>query len=573
MPLRLYRVAAKPLERHEQAFYQSVATGLYPSKSEVVDLALPRNTVPLDAEACSKSAWVRDLIAGAIPMDASGVDAVIVDLTNPPYRLLPDHHVLGGLLDFLRTFAVNNHNEPVPVLLLMPVILAETDIAMRALQPLLATGVVNLIADDGTKAGTWPSLSSLDSVAYAKALSSIRQDPQVRLQRKMIRRPGHFKRRDRNGNHEYCLPFFFDGRFCTQELIDLIERHLHTLRLRDALPTIVYHCIESRWLYDAVASVCQTSPSQAIDGDLYLTDATRAPVVPANCLLVVPLIDTRGTVTALLAALLARNPTARISVLTVVTTERTGADGQHEPIAIGDRRFEVWPLMYAKRPRFRPGECGACRGNIDETLQGDQERFLQLTSFALWNMFLEAGTKSEEDVPSYRRSMGQVPDIRQVVHDNAAYLALKLDAMLQLDGQLPSDPVIIHPAENGAREIAKSLAGLYSYSCIEIPREALESVPSDRTVAMEWRRAFDGASDARWLSQLSSLEARGDIRVILMDEFNRSGETRIHLEKVARAFGLTVMCYLCFIDFCPGPEVRMPYRDMSLYQFIPEMAD
>lgn len=577
LPLRLYRVTSELLAENEKDFYRCVATLLFPTLEAPPTVQVPILTTPLDHKRCSRSEEVCAALTQGLVKSTSKVDCLIVDLTNPPYRLLPDHHILGGLLDFLGKEVFNQPGEAIPVVLLMPVILAETDIAMRALQPLLDDGRINLIADDGSISGAWSALQLVRRDEYAEALKKIRQDTKLRLSQKMIRQPGHFKRLKSDGTHDHCLPFFFDGRFCQKELIELIEQYVVRTKDENGLPAVLYHCPESRWLYDAVMSVCHTNRMDPIDADILLKEPAAALQVPMNCVLVVPLIDTRQTLKKLLLAILGRNSAARISILSVIVTDQAHSDDNDVYIDVRGTRYEVSYLLRANRPPMTLGNCPACRMKLRGTESGADDRYLKLTSYNLWTMFMEAGTKPEDDVPETRPSIGQVPDLLSVVKNNSPYLALKINTMLRADGHLPVDPIILHPDEKGARALAASLSSLYSYTSIEIPREVLKTLPSERNGSMaDWRMSIRGNKlheDARWVAELASLEQRGGIRLILMDEFNKSGGTRSQMERVARAFGLDVWCYFCFVDFQPAVGGRAPYSYMSLYDLDPELAE
>ncbi|KAF0165627.1 MAG: hypothetical protein FD157_1254 [Rhodocyclaceae bacterium] len=576
LPIRLYRVTAEFLTLGEKEFYGRVAALLFPASEAQPVVQFPTLTTPLDHQRCSRSNEVSEALSLGFVRSSSKVDCLIVDLTNPPYRLLPDHHILGGLLDFLGKEVYCQPGCAIPVVLLMPIILIETDIAMRALKPYLDDGRIGLIADDGAVSGGWIALQSVRRDDYSEALKKIRQDTKARLAQKMIRQPGHFKRTRSDGTHDHCLPFFFDGRFCQKELIELIGQYVAGAKDEDGLPTILYHCPESRWLYDAVMAVCQTARVEAIDVDA-LDKTPNAPLsVPSNCVLVVPLIDTLRTVKRLMAAILSRSPTARISILSVITTDQAFGDSGAVHIDITGTRYEISYLLRANRSPMTSGNCPACRMDLDATKPDSDGRYLKLTSYNLWTMFLEAGTKPEADVPDTRPSIGQVPDLLSVLKNNSPYLAFKINTMLRALGQLPADPIILHPGEDGARALAASLSSLYSYTTIEVPQELLRSrLPEHNGELVKWRAsvvADHERNNARWVTELASLERRGGIRIVLMDEFNRSGGTRSKLERIARAFALEVWCYFCFVDFQSASDRRPAYPHLSLYDLDPDLA-
>jgi hypothetical protein len=574
LPLRLYRVAAESLTKLDCDFYETVARLLFSHDPLTSLIGVPDQTIPLDHSSCGSS----DLIAAAIlrgyRRPAQEIDCLVIDLTNPPYRLLPDHHVIGGLLTFIE--GLRKELPEISIALLMPVILAETDITMRALRPYLVDGRIGLISDDGSVSGTWPPLATFDGTTYAGALQAIRQTAVWLFKKKMIRRPGHF-RRIKGKSYNHCLPFFFDGHFCQHELIALIAHHASAIIGNIQSPTIFYHCPESRWLYDAVISVCYTHEFRAIDAESTLRRSEEEVDVPDTCLLVVPLVDTRDTIRELLGALLARNASCRIHILTIITTQRfQGVEG-NEVFETGGRKFPITYFLHADRPRISPSDCPACRIGLEEMNPGQADRYLKLTAYAMWNMFLESGMKMEENVPELRKSIGPVPDLPKMVQDNSPYLALKIDTMLRTrPGGLPVDPVILYPDETGAQTIADCLASLYDYTLIGIPRDVLKRLPKDGNFTLQWfddRKHEATKNGWRYFVELSSLQTANRVHVILMDEFNKTGDTRARLEQLAHGFDLDVWCYFCLIDFLPSSRRQKGLSSLSLYDLELELAE
>lgn len=574
LPLRLYRVAVEPVSELEREFYLVIAKLLFPGNTS--DPILPLHTIPIDHRACTRSEEVSAAISRRYARIDQGVECLVVDLTNPPYRLLPDHHVIGGLLAYLNAY---NGDEfaGFSVVVLMPVILADTDMTMRALKPYLCSGRIGLISDDGSVSGAWAPLGNFDGDAYAAALKAIRRSPTWLLRKKMIRRPGHFKRKRRNGSHDHCLPYFFDGRFCQKELFDLISHHVSVARTGGRLPTVLYHCPESKWLYDAVISVCQLHDLSALDADALLDRSRERIAVLDTSLLVVPLVDTMGTLRELLSAMLADNPACHVDILAIISTQRQSDIRENSTFEIRGHQFPITYLMHADRPRLDPECCPACRVKMAEHSPGQPDRYLQLTAHAMWSMFLDSGVKDEQDVPVTRESIGPVPDLLKLVVENSPYLSLKIDTLLRsCSGGLPVNPVIIYPDQDGARAIADSLSSLYDYTFIAIPRQILDALQNEKDASDECLTALDPSGlgkDSRWFVELSSLRGGNDIQVILLDEFNRSGETRRRLERLARNFHLQVWCYFCLIDFSPSSHQHAGIPCLSLYDLELEFAD
>ncbi|HKZ39496.1 MAG TPA: hypothetical protein VJ044_00960, partial [Candidatus Hodarchaeales archaeon] len=244
-------------------------------------------------------------------------------------------------------------------------------------------------------------------------------------------------------------------------------------------------------------------------------------------------------------------------------------------------RFPITYLLHANRPSLSPGQCPACRLGLRETTPGQPDRYLKLTAHAMWNMFTESGIENERTPPSSRPSLGRVMNLQKLVEENSPYLALKIDTLLRsLKGGLSVNPVILHPAESGAEVIAEAindcLTSLYDYTLIAVPRIVLDNLPlGNGSFSEEWHQEVERTASEEhqhWYIELLSLQQAQDVRVILMDEFNKSGDTRKKLERLAKGFGLKVRCYFCLIDFHPSIQEQSAFPCLSLYDIEYDLA-
>ena len=159
-----------------------------------------------------------------------------------------------------------------------------------------------------------------------------------------------------------------------------------------------------------------------------------------------------------------------------------------------------------------------------------------------------------------------MPQFQNVGETNGAYLAYKIQKMLRsAPSGIPAEVIVLCPDESGATAITDCLDSTFNMTIIRVPKDVLglaRNHPITFRTLLEAR--YINQAVPMWLTQLRSLERMRldladmklafddrDIKVIAMDEINVSGETRESILALATAFGLTILCYLSVIDYCP----------------------
>ena len=138
---------------HSAAFYNAVARQLLGPACELRTEYLTE-TIPLYYE-MSLNADIVHLAVKRRTEHWSGIDFIIIDLTTPSPFALPSHHVIGGVLAFIESQRANALRR---YLILLPMMLAGADPAMKAMFPLLDEGMLGVLSDNGDHIGlpeTW----------------------------------------------------------------------------------------------------------------------------------------------------------------------------------------------------------------------------------------------------------------------------------------------------------------------------------------------------------------------------------------------------------------------------------
>lgn len=563
LPLRLYRPAIEALSTPAKKFYQQVANLLVPgANGDQPSFITPNVIIPIDHDTALNSQRVaRRLLATTDTWDK--VDIVLVDLATPKIERLPDHHVVGGLLKAVDT--VRTSRPSVTFILLMNFVLEPEDITMRAMKPYIASGTISILADDGIVCGS--DVSPWNHDQYARLLRDYRDSPLRGIEMKLVRRVGHFKRRDREGLHFECLPYFFDGTYCQRELIEILEGE-HQRVSSDPNVPLLYHGVQSQWIAQAALTYAQRSNRRIIDIErLFAASNIDSPVIPETSLLFLPLVDSFRTLESILDRLIGLNSGSTPTVLAVIATSsaisRLTVSGTDKYFSHRGALISFKYLIASERKATNPADCDACAANVMEDSTSGEDLFPQLSSYAMWRMIFDAGMRTAEvDAPDYRDPLGSVPNFRTVAERNGPYLASRIDRLIRtLEGGLPPHPVLLFPLEEGAIALADGMTSLFDYTAVGVPRPVLKLGP-DRLMALI---ATSEGRDAPWNVKLTSLRDVDGIGLVLLDEFNRTGRTRSQLTAFAKSFALPIHCYACLVDFLPTQPWSSGRPELSLY--------
>jgi hypothetical protein len=157
-----------------------------------------------------------------------------------------------------------------------------------------------------------------------------------------------------------------------------------------------------------------------------------------------------------------------------------------------------------------------------------------------------------------------VPRFPELVEEHGAWLASKFRVVIQTaDDVLPSDLVVVCPAEKGSKAFTEFLRAVFGVTVIRVPRPVLDVFNSKKS---SWRRLLDRFVRARpdWHIRISSVHSG---RIVLMDEFNASGGTRQQLTDFAHHFGQEVYCYFSIADWNPSGPWLGGAPTYALYDF------
>lgn len=571
IPFRFGRAAAQPVELKVGQLYETVALG---SESDISTSAELLITVPLTYEMMSDGVLFHRIASEYATSWIDSVDVVIVDLANPDDQILPNHHVVGGLAQLVRRYSKTSEDRPRRFILLLPTMLPMSDATLQPLIEYIDSGNVALLSRNGDRlvAPRFGTLVSQDD--FVRAVRDVRGSSLDIVRSKLIRFPGHF-RRHIDTPHSHCTNYFFDGRLCQEELVDLIDAFVSDEHRRLPAFQLFYHSTMSSWFESVVNAFAKRSGitipnleegSEAIS--FLQTD---------DVLIIVPLIDTGTTVERITKAILQHRSTARVKILSMLATNRYRGEGQSFSLNIESHETVVHFLLRVAQSRFERDQCPLCASGVPVSDPRAPDPYEKLSTHTFWTLAMNFGFVTEQNVPeAYRDSVGYVPNFKNVDVLDGPFLAYKINAVLHSGGrELPANPIVICPQEDGASAIASWLEIVYGMTVIRIPKDGLhESLRGQGAAAAGHSSPL--ASESQWQVQMNSLRRLKsqanpqsilgvpNYSVIIFDDLNVTGKTQGNFIAFAERFGLEVLCCLSIINMSKAaPAHSKPV--LSLY--------
>jgi hypothetical protein len=577
LPFRIGYPAATLLNQAFKTAYESAARVLIGDQQVIPQV--PDLTIPAYYGLLENTDVAHRSISAAMAKCHDDASLIIIDLANPNDEILANHRIAAALIAIVKEQPQRfSHRK---YLLLLPTILAHADLTMQILRPLVESGRLSLLSDAGDLLSTSEAIEPFKT-KYRNDLRRARGSLFTRLGEKLLRFPGHFKRRAPDGR-DYCTEFFFDGRLCRPELVDLLDQRVAEIQTQAPDAQIVFHSTISKWFENAVEGLSERLGTVSKDFDSLLQDPGTK--VVSDIILLLPLIDTQETIRFLIEQIRNFHRKPKIHIISILSTDGGEDTNGSLQIEVRQEIFQIRYFLKVNQVRHTSTECPQCLRGVPATDTANPDPLLKFNSHSFWKLAREVGFEAEQNVPANRRGLGWVPQFQNLSGSSAAYVAWKVDRALRIRlGASHGDSVIVCPHQSGARAVAQSLERVFNFVVITVPKDALDLVeqhgPDDAYELL--KNSYDHANPI-WFQQLSSLrsqlvelriahlEPRDHNKIIALDEINVSGQTRSQLRLLVHSFQLGALGYVSLVDFNPNdPRVDI-HNSFSLYDIdIPE---
>ena len=525
-----------PIGDDRITFHEKAVRLVYGSKKDWLRLGLSQ-TSPFDFEQiASNTAYISELVDSArntVLGAAKKFDVLLLDFSNNEFDLLREP-ILMQLADvFYRLCSEKICNS---FLLLLPELPAPETASIQhfsRVDKLPKKYRLSVISNDGSHILVpekgW-KVSSLE-IRYQKLTRRLEQpDASQLFEKKIVRRLGHFKRAKHGGG---CRLYSYATDNCTDELEELIKTWWSNCRIKPK--AIVYDSRNNPSLAQAIKAFAASKKLffQRVDDVVSMPEIAKDTSSRNPCLLIVDVIETGGTLLRHADHLKAVGVDISRDVLAAISK------GPTKQVKIG--QFNVTSFA-SKTGEPETADCVQCRLGLPLT-SDDEESFLKLRSFDIWEMASAVGWEAETDVPDHRNGYEVVPRFPEMLKRYGDWIAYKMEHLYKSFPH-PDNVFVIHPEEDGAIAVSENLQIRFrnKLTVIKVPRPAMKLARDEGS----WKKAiekWDG--DDGWLKQLESL---GDASAIITDIFNASGTTFRSILDLLTHFDLRVLCYFPVVD-------------------------
>ena len=496
----------------------------------------------------------------------SPAEVFVIEVTNPRHKIVRAvalFHLAQGIASALAGNSQQQQATKPRFVVLLPALPPETDDFVRLLDSHLRDGSVTIVSEDGEILPATRPMQCYSAEQFRLKLIAARGSPLDLLKNKMIRRLGHFRHRR---GRDSCCRYFYDGRLCEPEVSQLVGDFIDANCDPGAFPLVLYHSPMSPWLEKAVLSICVARNMSSINLNGKTQEEIQAISLPQghNPFLIVDLIDTGHTVAELFRSLRKGSSQLNPHIVSVLANNPLDRQSCIRELDVDGATYQASYFMEAEQQVFPSDNCPMCKLGVPESNWRHERDYCSISSYDFWEMAREAGVKDEEDVPKHRRlanAMNPVINYPEIVKRHGAWLASKIRDRLEAEG-MPLDSIVVCPDEKGSRVFTDYLRLVLGVAVIRIPREVID----DFVMPLDGPRKFEQWKNAapQWYRSLNS-STRDE--VIVMDEFNASGNTLLGVRNLLLQFGKGVLCYFTLNDLNPCSSTERHLRLFSLYEW------
>lgn len=296
-------------------------------------------------------------------------EVLVIDLANPEHGLIRGTALIH-LAQAVDAVCKELASHPLFILLL-PSLPPPEDRFRSVLENLLKEKKVVLIGDGELNPEFGATPHGFAPTSYRSRLIQARTSPLELLKLRMIRRLGHFCRRDHAGEHYQCVRYYYDGSLCTEELIQLFEQYLGEHYASGNNPTVIYYAPISPWLSKAVLIWTQESGLKCLDAEILQDWETKLKQQVVRPLIIVPSVYSGNTVVNTIGKVV-KNGTLSPRVLSVLSTSSTDKNTRIRRLDTDCGSFkinyflEIDNISYSPLPNS-PNPCPMCRLDIPES--------------------------------------------------------------------------------------------------------------------------------------------------------------------------------------------------------------
>ncbi|NQT58172.1 MAG: hypothetical protein HQ557_04230 [Bacteroidetes bacterium] len=486
----------------------------------------------------------------------SDIDIIIINLRGT-YNLRLIVHFCNAINTLFHQYSENMKN--VKLLILYSKVNIDD---FSTTKKIVNDGFAIFLGDDGSFWKNKYEFKNFNSHEYSIHTSELADDPLNIINYKIIKRLGHFKHTLKNGTN-FCHRFFYDGSKCIDEIVMIFSSIINEKLSKNPDFHLIFYSPFSPWLKDALITIKEAFNLELFDLSNNASIAKMKKCKTNFALFITDMIRTGETYQEKYEYLLDKFSNFTIESYTILTTRGVASDTRNLKLNIRSKSIEVKYFLHVNQSVMPSTQCELCKIGLPESDKYD-ENFDILSTFDFWKMSKNAGFKEkEEDIPSYRESIGFVCDYSKMIEENGSWLTYKLEKLLNRLNISLNDLVFVCPDESMPAVFSNYLRLLLSATVIKIPRKVLNRIHSSVDDITGILQEFSN-EHSLWHIGLNSLISKN---IIIIDEFSVSSNTFRSIHQLVSHYGHYTICFIPLVDFTPDSSNSLETPIYSLYSF------
>lgn len=562
IPLSFGYATAQPVDTKVREFYRWLASQVFREECELIGLdSDTKLTVPFAAGDESEGQVFAKITQLADSWDAT-TDLFLVDIMVHPSSVLGSNHecVIASAIQHILVREPHRLNKCV---MLTKNLSSPPDPALKVLSAHIESGSVVIVDHAGNQQRGPNTPDSPSEQMFQLHHIEARGPALPRLRHKLIKRHGHFKRR--NPGQEFCFRTVYDGSFCSSEIYELLKAKV-TERFGKKPPSLILFDDEPLgWLFSPVSRLAARLDVDCIPIREFLSDDSSQTVeIHSPPLIVVSMMDTFSTLGRYLEKLTSSLAAHKPHIVSILSTTGEAEESGSVTKNSGGNAYLIDYLLKVTRPRW-DNERDCPMHKLGQPVYTDYgEEYYELTAYDLYTMVESAGWAPEPDAerPAHRESsLRIVPKFHDLISENGAWLAGKVKSLIYRKYDRPV--LILCPEEDGSHALADYLSLIFGFTVVGIPKDGfINRLHQDSSNIDFLLDEYDSNGDL-WLRQLRTAEPTQ--AVALLEEYVVSGGTARKLFSLATRLNLDPKCHVSVIDFDPQGKRSRGVLSYSLY--------
>jgi hypothetical protein len=546
-------------------FHDAVASILFPKERKNIRLGLDIPSTITNYDYVHNPASIDKILEEALKHINDAINLCIIDFTDDMNLSIRDP-LLIALFESIRNLCVVGACTYFAVLL--PELPGDVSASYVFLdtfsRTMLGDCTVVLIANSGKnhqfslKKKRMPAI--LDS--YKKAVIDLYGLPTARLERKCIRRLGHFRSEYYWIGQHKCRRFSYFIRDCQDELLVLFEEWW--ARNTSNTHSILFDLANNEPFRKSIKAFGEKMSIQTFRiQDIFTKPELKKKIKKTeSCVLVLDVVDEGETLSHYIGKLdeIGINVNKKVVAAINKTGSKQSKSGE----------YNIHGLL-ARQSEHIAEPCIQCSLGLPYE-KDSHESFIRIRTFDMLDMSRNSGWSPEflVEVPNGRQQYQMIPNFDKMLEEYGDWIGYKIRLLLQ-NHNCPESWFILHPDEAQSTVLVKKIQTVYDWSIpvVHVPRDLITEAQKNND---RWDKTLVSNPSNSITKELAALTNSSSL---IVDIFWGSGSSCRSLLALLKHFRIGAFAYVSFVDFEPQKQDSVDgLPKYSLYQWYnPRTSD